>query len=152
MASAMCPCCPLIYVGAFSSGFNDLIAAVQTAVNKGAKVVSMSWGGGEFSNSADDASPFTASGVVFTASSGDNGFPQGASYPASSKYVVAVGGTSLRLDGGGNRASETVWAGAGSGCSASIAKPSYQSDKGCSRRTVADVAAVAGESLHPLWA
>jgi subtilase family serine protease len=36
-----------------------------------------------------------------------------------------------------------VWSGAGSGCSAYITKPSWQTDAGCSKRTVADVAAVA---------
>ncbi|MCA1644179.1 MAG: peptidase S8, partial [Chloroflexi bacterium] len=39
--------------------------------------------------------------------------------------------------------SETVWSGAGSGCSAYIPKPIWQLDTGCGRRTVADVAAVA---------
>ncbi|HEY8836951.1 MAG TPA: peptidase S8, partial [Dehalococcoidia bacterium] len=38
---------------------------------------------------------------------------------------------------------ETVWSGAGSGCSAYITKPTWQADTGCSRRTVADVSAVA---------
>jgi hypothetical protein len=37
--------------------------------------------------------------------------------------------------------SETVWSGADSGCSAYISKPSWQTDTGCSKRTVADVAA-----------
>jgi subtilase family serine protease len=36
-----------------------------------------------------------------------------------------------------------VWSGAGSGCSAYIAKPSWQTDKACANRTVADVSAVA---------
>lgn len=38
---------------------------------------------------------------------------------------------------------ETVWSGAGSRCSAYITKPSWQTDASCSRRTVADVSAVA---------
>src|SRR5213078_4451891 len=46
-------------------------------------------------------------------------------------------------DSSGNRISETTWSGAGSGCSAVIAKPSWQHDTSCSRRTVADVSAVA---------
>ncbi|TMD38696.1 MAG: peptidase S8, partial [Chloroflexi bacterium] len=37
----------------------------------------------------------------------------------------------------------SAWSGAGSGCSAYIAKPSWQTDSGCSRRTIADVSAVA---------
>lgn len=36
-----------------------------------------------------------------------------------------------------------MWSGAGSGCSTYVAKPSWQHDPACSRRTVADVAAVA---------
>ncbi len=39
--------------------------------------------------------------------------------------------------------SETAWSGAGSGCSAYETKPTWQHDPGCSRRTVADVSAVA---------
>ena len=38
---------------------------------------------------------------------------------------------------------ESAWSGAGSGCSAYEAKPSWQTDTGCSRRTVSDVSAVA---------
>jgi subtilase family serine protease len=38
---------------------------------------------------------------------------------------------------------ETTWSGAGSGCSAFITKPTWQTDTGCARRTVADVSAVA---------
>ena len=38
---------------------------------------------------------------------------------------------------------ETAWSGAGSGCSAYEAKPSWQTDTGCAKRTVADVSAVA---------
>ncbi len=34
-----------------------------------------------------------------------------------------------------------VWSGAGSGCSAYESKPSWQTDTGCARRTIADVAA-----------
>ena len=39
--------------------------------------------------------------------------------------------------------SETVWSGTGSGCSTVFAKPSWQTDGGCAKRTVGDVAAVA---------
>jgi hypothetical protein len=55
--------------------------------------------------------------------------------------VTAVGGTSLTRSNGVY--SETAWSGAGSGCSAYVPKPTWQKDAGCSRRTVADVAAVA---------
>ena len=39
--------------------------------------------------------------------------------------------------------SENAWSGSGSGCSVYITKPGWQTDSGCARRTVADVAAVA---------
>jgi subtilase family serine protease len=55
--------------------------------------------------------------------------------------VTAVGGTTLRLTSSNTRSSETAWSGSGSGCSAYEPKPSWQKDTGCSRRTVADVAA-----------
>jgi subtilase family serine protease len=66
-------------------------------------------------------------------------------YPAASAFVTAVGGTTLTqattLPNGGTNLrgwSETAWGGAGSGCSAYIAKPSWQHDTGCANRTVAD--------------
>jgi subtilase family serine protease len=61
--------------------------------------------------------------------------------------VTAVGGTRLVEDGSARGWGETAWSGAGSGCSAFITeKPSWQTDSGCARRTVADVSAVADPS------
>ena len=57
--------------------------------------------------------------------------------------MTAVGGTSLTRATNNRGWSETVWSGAGSGCSAFDPKPSWQTDSGRSNRTVADVAAVA---------
>jgi subtilase family serine protease len=54
-----------------------------------------------------------------------------------------VGGTHLVLNANGTRKSETVWSGTGSGCSRYITKPSWQTDPGCARHTVGDIAAVA---------
>src|SRR5262249_46295525 len=80
-------------------------------------------------------------GIAITASSGDAGF--GVEFPASSPHVTAVGGTHLVQDAGSRGWSETAWSGAGSGCSSVFAKPAWQTDSGCARRTVADVSAVA---------
>ncbi|HVU74250.1 MAG TPA: PKD domain-containing protein, partial [Mycobacteriales bacterium] len=82
---------------------------------------------------------FNHPGIGITVSSGDNGY--GVEYPAASKYVTAVGGTSLTQSSGAW--SESAWSGAGSGCSAYESKPTWQTDTGCARRTVADVSAVA---------
>ncbi len=49
MVSAICPACPILYVGANSASFADLATAVNTAAAKGAKVISNSYGGNEFS-------------------------------------------------------------------------------------------------------
>ena len=143
MVSAMCPTCPILYVGANSASFNDLAAAVNLAVSKGAKVVSNSYGGNEISGSSI-SNAYDHQGVAITVSSGDNGY--GVESPASFKTVVAVGGTSLKVDGStGLRSSETAWSGAGSGCSSYALKPTWQSSSvtNCSRRAVADVSAVA---------
>ena len=142
MVSAICPSCPIIYVGANSASFTDLGTAVKTAAAKGAKVISNSYGGSESSSETSIQSTFyTIPGVAITVSSGDSGY--GAQSPAAFNTVTAVGGTNLVLNADGTRKTETVWSGAGSGCSAYISKPSWQLDTGCVRRTIADVAAVA---------
>ena len=65
--------------------------------------------------------------------------------PIAFAVKVIEKGTNLvqTTNNGTRNATETVWTGAGSGCSSYEAKPSWQSDTGCSRRTVADVSAVA---------
>jgi len=141
MASAICPTCSLLYVGANSASFADLGTAVDTAAAKGATVISNSYGGAESSSQSSLAVHYSHPGIAITVSSGDSGY--GVQSPASFNTVTAVGGTSLTLKADGTRSSETVWSGAGSGCSTYVAKPSWQHDPACSRRTVADVAAVA---------
>ena len=142
MVSAICPSCSILYVGARSASFADLAAAVDRAATMGAKVISNSYGGNEFSTEGGIASHYSHPGVAITVSSGDSGY--GAQIPAAFNTVTAVGGTTLTLNStDGSRASETVWSGAGSGCSAYITKPTWQGDGYCLRRTVADVAAVA---------
>jgi subtilase family serine protease len=142
MASAICPNCKILLVEASSNSFANLSAAVDEAVILKATVVSNSYGGSEYSAEVTDQSHYNHPGVAITVSSGDNGY--GVEFPAASQYVIAVGGTTLTRSSSTARGwNETVWSGAGSGCSAYIAKPSYQTDAGCARRTVADVAAVA---------
>jgi subtilase family serine protease len=141
MVSAICPACPILYVGAKSASFADLATAVNTAFAAGAKVISNSYGGNEFSSETTLAGAYDHAGVAITVSSGDSGY--GAQAPAAFKTVVAVGGTHLTLNADGTRKTETVWSGAGSGCSAYITKPVWQHDTGCSRRTISDVSAVA---------
>jgi subtilase family serine protease len=140
-AHALCQNCKILLVEANSNQFADLAAAEDTAARLGASVISNSYGGSEFSSetSASYDGHFNHPGVAITVSSGDGGY--GVEYPAASPYVTAVGGTTLQLNSDGTRRAETAWSGAGSGCSAYEPKPSWQTDSGCSRRTVADVSA-----------
>jgi hypothetical protein len=140
MVSAICPNCHILLVEANSASFADLGTAENTAASLGANAISNSYGGGE--SSAETTSYdayYNHPGHAITVSSGDNGY--GVQYPAASQYVTAVGGTSLSRASNARGWSETVWSGAGSGCSAYEPKPSWQTDTGCARRTVADVSA-----------
>lgn len=124
-AHAIAPGADLLLVEASSNSFTNLMGAVDVAVQNNAGVVSMSWGGSEFSTEASYDAHFKVNNVTFTASSGDNG--TGVEYPAASPYVVAVGGTTLSLDQSGNVSSETAWSGSGGGISADEDEPGYQS-------------------------
>jgi subtilase family serine protease len=142
MASASCPNCRILLVEANTNSFANLGAAVNTAVRLGAAVVSNSYGGSEFSDEANQEQRFfDHPGVAITVSSGDAGF--GVEFPAASRFVTAVGGTTLTRASNARGWAESAWSGAGSGCSQFIAKPAWQTDPGCPRRTVADVSAVA---------
>jgi len=141
MVSAVCPNCHILLVEANTNLNTDLYTAVDTAAALGANAISNSYGGDESSSETSQDVHFNHPGVAVTASSGDDGY--GVSYPAASRYVTAVGGTALTRGGGTRGWTESAWSGAGSGCSAYEAKPAWQTDTGCSRRTVADVSAVA---------
>jgi subtilase family serine protease len=151
MVSAVCPKCSITLIEA-NNADNNLFTAVKEATTLGGKFVSLSWGGGEDGSEAStDASFFKASGVVYTASTGDGAYSAGVIYPATSPDVVAVGGTSLRTSTNARGWTESVWKtntteGTGSGCSSDEAKPSWQSiisSTVCSRRADSDVSAVA---------
>lgn len=141
MVSAICPKCHVLLVEANSSRFSDLLAAEDYATSH-ASVVSNSWGGNEFSSETSSSydGHFNRA-LPITVSSGDSGY--GSEFPAASRYVTAVGGTTLNRASNVRGWAESAWSGAGSGCSAYEAKPSWQTDTGCARRTIADVSAVA---------
>ncbi len=122
-AHAMAPGANIMLVEASSASDSNLLAAVKYA-SQHANVVSMSWGGGEFSGETADDSYFSVPGVAFVVASGDTGAP--AEWPASSPDVLGVGGTSLTLGSGGGWGSETGWSGSTGGPSAYEPQPSYQ--------------------------
>ena len=162
-AHSMAPLANIILFEA-NDASNNLFTAVQTAAaTPGVVCVSMSWGGGEqFDESIFDSTAFVTpfghlggsatlggtelpGGITFLASAGDSGafspaFPTTVTpqYPASSPNVIAVGGTSLTVNGTGPNytyGGETTWGngaesaffgGGGGGVSAYESQPSYQ--------------------------
>jgi Domain of unknown function (DUF4082)/Fibronectin type III domain len=123
-AHAIAPQASIMLVEANSATDTDLLAAVKYAAAH-ANVVSMSWGGSEFSGeTSDDSAYFAKAGVVFVASSGDSGAP--ASWPAASPNVLSVGGTALTLGASNAWSSEAGWNESGGGPSASEPQPAYQ--------------------------
>ncbi len=123
-AHAIAPGAKIVLVEANSTSDTDLLDAVTYASTL-ANVVSMSWGGSEFSGENSYDADFSKAGVAFVASSGDDGAP--IEWPAASPNVVAVGGTALTLGANNTYGSETGWSGSGGGPSAYETQPSYQS-------------------------
>jgi hypothetical protein len=120
-AHAVCPNCKILLVEADSSTYEDLAAAVNTAVRLGASEVSNSYGGAEIAMAATERAAYVHPGVVIAASTGDDGYdgwniinegfqaPEMPSAPGSLPSVVSVGGTTLSLNPDGTRLNETVW-------------------------------------------
>jgi subtilase family serine protease len=149
-ASAVCPNCKLLLVEATTNTARDLGFAVNAAARAGAGVISNSYGGYEY---APYDPNFDQRGkAIVVAGSGDSGyFPE---QPASFATVVAVGGTTLERAHNARGWTERVWndpdiGATGSGCSDFVAKPSWQTDRGCPTRAAADVSAV-GDPLTGL--
>ncbi|MGO9205291.1 MAG: fibronectin type III domain-containing protein, partial [Candidatus Limnocylindrales bacterium] len=146
MVSAICPNCNILLVEANSASFLDLGTAVNYAATTAntagygpVVAISNSYGTSDFAGESLYDSYYNHPGIAVTAATGDSGY--GILYPASSKYVVAVGGTALTSVS--PTRTETAWSGAGSGCSSNESKPGWQHDYGCPGRTAADVSAVA---------
>ncbi len=152
MVSAVCPACNIVLVEASSNSYANLAQAASEAATFHPAAITNSYGGSEFSSETSDNSVYSAtSSTAVTAAAGDNGY--GVEFPAASPSATAVGGTTLTHTGTGASLvwnAQTAWSGAGSGCSAYEAMPSWQSDQTvyassstCTKREVADVAAVA---------
>src|SRR5208282_1780283 len=128
-AHAVAPMANIDLIEANSTSDADMLStAVNTARNlPGVSVVSMSFGRAEGSSDTSLNSLFTTpsghGGVTFLASTGDSGTP--GFFPAYSPNVIAVGGTSLTLNGN-TYVSETGWGDSGGGQSSYQSEPGYQ--------------------------
>ena len=89
----------------------------------------------------------TALGVTFVAATGDTGYNDGIGWPATSAYVLAVGGTAF--SGTGTAITEAAWDDSTGGLSSQIARPSYQTTANTgidtTFRAVPDVSALASD-------
>jgi kumamolisin len=127
-------------VAVFDAHFADPInIALHDTVNN-PSVISISWSIAESLISAADVAAIdnvlaqsVILGKTICCSSGDNGaygdkLTGTVSYPASSPYVLAVGGTSLILNADGTINSETAWSGSGGGLSRFAVTPVWQNN------------------------
>jgi subtilase family serine protease len=160
MVSAVCPHCRILLVEAENGSNSALYAGVATAHKLGAATISNSYGGRETQRSNPI---FARTGSTYVAGSGDSGGGLagggGPGQPCTLREVVCVGGTQL-LPAGFDSArsinsarawSEVTWndemldlcngpcGATGSACSKLVVKPSWQTDKGCTNRSAADV-------------
>jgi subtilase family serine protease len=129
--------------GEISYTAEDYAASVAGVV-----AISNSWSGGEDSTITGYEKYFNHPGKFITVAAGDS--DTGAGYPTTSAYVTAVGGTTLVKSSTTRGWTETVWdtsssEGTGSGCSAYIAQPSFQTTTltTCAKRAESDISAVA---------
>ncbi len=143
-AHAIAPQAKILLVEAVTPSGANLLNAVDYASKRNdVSAISMSWGGSEFPEEVNLDPHFKSiSGAKYFASSGDNG--TGASWPASSPDVIAVGGTTLVLNSNGNVSKEIAWSGSGGGISQYEKAPTYQKDYSISKsggmRAIPDVA------------
>jgi kumamolisin len=127
-AHAMAPNAKIFLVEAANNSFINLLNAVQVAAalvaTSGGGEISMSWGGGEFTQETSLDSIFTVPGIVYFASTGDSPGPE---WPAVSPNVVAAGGTTVSRDtNSGDFILENTWQDAGGGPSLVEPRPAFQ--------------------------
>jgi subtilase family serine protease len=113
---AVAPGADILLVQARQAAYPDLLAAVDLAVDRGARIVVMSWSSAEFAGETDLDVHFRRPGVTFVAATGDQAGE--VVYPAASPWVLAVGGTTLLLAPTGQVMLEVPWTSAGWGVSA----------------------------------
>jgi hypothetical protein len=143
MVSANCPNCKIVVIQCSTNLYTGIQAASR--LTPAPVAISNSWGGAEYANQyRADLSIFNHPGVAITASTGDHGYAAGLIFPSTSPNVTAVGGTSLFKATNSRGYTESVWNGAGSGCSQYSKVPKWQKPTeeqlgGCSKKLAADV-------------
>jgi subtilase family serine protease len=132
---AIAPLAKLMVVEAPHGSWDEFLAAVDTAVARGATVVSLSLAEPQRPDHKEmylkGNAHFLNHAAVYVAAGGDHA--HGARWPASSPDVVGVGGTTIRTDATGARLGETAWRSrpaadryVGTGGGVSLAEPEPQ--------------------------
>ena len=108
---SMAPDASILLIQATSPTTNALFAAVQTAINFGAHIISCSWGQSDSNSTVGDNTFNPIMGKFFSVvcSAGDS---NGCEYPSTNPNVLAVGGTTLTLP-----STEIAWGSSGGGLS-----------------------------------
>ena len=124
------PLAQMIFYTARSFYEQHITAAINRAVSDNAAAIvnislgeceRVAWADGGMASDDQLFQMGIAQGRTFVVSSGDSGANEctaqggaaGASYPASSPYVIAVGGTTLYSDSNANYGGEVTWSGTG---------------------------------------
>jgi len=155
MLHALAPAATIVLVIAHSGSHTDLLNAVNAAESlPGVTAVSLSYTFPILSADAESediqlAAAQSTAGVTVFSSSGDTGHVTNATYPASSPYVTAVGGTRVRAVDW--HRSDVAWEFSSGGASPYALMPAWQSaylspafySANGGQRAVPDVAAVA---------
>ncbi len=139
MASSACPTCRITLVEAATNDLTALAQAVDAIAATHPAAISNSYGAPESAEATALDVHYAHPGIAVTASVGDQ---PGVEFPASSANVIAVGGTTLTRAQNLRGWSETALSKSGTGCSAYVARPTWQI-AACGNRGVADVSFVA---------
>ena len=119
----------LFYEGSSSTDVLNQMASDNTA-----KVLTSSWGGGDFGTASDPIfKQFQTQGQSYLNATGDSGQFNSSTYdpPSLDANITQVGGTDLEtVSAGGAWSSETAWGCSGGGFQSSVAIPSYQQTAG----------------------
>ena len=127
---SMNPYAKIRVIQAASNSWKDMVTAINYANNKNnfrpkidTDIMTMSFGSPDNGDKSFFNNYFTNPNIIYLAASGNS---NNVSAPASCPNVIAVGGTTLKLNNDFTRASESVWDKTGCGFSNSFTKPSYQ--------------------------
>lgn len=150
----------LMYLSPDSEDYNFARVFNRIVTDNRADIISFSWGAAE--DELENATMKTmhaifmqanAQGMSIFCASGDFGaydarnknklHELAVDYPSADPYVIAVGGTHLKVDQNGDRVRERAWSGSGGGASTHWTRASWQSAPGMlsgGKRLSADVA------------